>query len=143
VPTQSNPADIDSCAGTESEQDSSIWLTGPPFLYEGISKWPVAKSAAIDLGIVNCEKRKHIFSTITTNNYLLASLEKHSSYTVCLRIVSWMFRFIHVVRKSSKGWTLTLSPELEHIANCITWNLQNHSFSEEPQVLKGPLKFLS
>jgi len=80
----------------------------------------------------------------------LASLERQSSYTVYLRIVAWTFRFIHVVRKSSKFRGPTLSPEeLEHAANCITWNLQNHSFPEElrylrkNQVLKGLLKFLS
>jgi len=66
------------------------------------------------------------------------------------RIVAWMFRLIHFVPKSSKfnGPTLS-SEELEHAANCISWNLQNHSFPEElrylrkNQVLKGPLKFLS
>jgi len=80
MPTQSSSADIVSRGCTVTELDASIWFTGPPFLYEGISKWPVAKNAVIDLAIVNCEKRKHIFSATTTNNYLVASLEKHRSY---------------------------------------------------------------
>jgi len=34
--------------------------------------------------------------------------------------------------KSCKFKGPTLGPEvLEHAANCITWNLQNHSFPEE------------
>jgi len=61
VTTQSIPADIVSRGCTVTELDASICFTGPPFLYEGISKWPVSKNAAIDLDVVNCEKRKNIF----------------------------------------------------------------------------------
>jgi len=68
-----DPADIVSRGSTVTELDVSIWFTGPPLLYEGISKWPVLKMWAsiwisLTAGNGNTYFQPHLQTTISCSH---------------------------------------------------------------------------
>lgn len=148
VPTKSNPADIVSRGSTPAELYSSIWLTGPEFLYEDISKWPKQRDDDVDMEIVNSEMRKSVFKVTITNNYILETLDRYSSHTHQIRLVAWILRFGKGLKKGTNSGPLT-ADELHHALLCIIWNIQQQHFADDIRLLQkksttnGPLRNLN
>ncbi|XP_053968754.1 uncharacterized protein LOC128870184 [Anastrepha ludens] len=83
-------------------------------------------------------------------NYILNIINGISSYPHCLRLVAWLFRFFDSSSKKSRFTTASPSPdELRRASHCLTWNVQQHHFSVDFQLLKknrslkSNLKFLT
>ncbi|XP_043865026.1 uncharacterized protein LOC122757290 [Drosophila mojavensis] len=136
VPTKLNPADLVSRGCTPIELNESIWFMGPAYLKQSSNTWPRDKHHEPDPEIVALEMRKSAFKATTDINYLLDTLRNISSHRRCLRIVAWMLRFIHALRKPVELSTPSLSPqELQRAFNCIIWNLQQQHFADEIHAL--------
>ncbi|XP_043865270.1 uncharacterized protein LOC122757385 [Drosophila mojavensis] len=136
VPTKLNPADLVSRGCTPIELNESIWFMGPAYLKLSSHTWPRDKHHEPDPEIVALEMRKSAFKATTDINYLLDTLRNISSHRRCLRIVAWMLRFIHALRKPVELSTPSPSPqEIQRAFNCIIWNLQQQHFADEINAL--------
>ncbi|XP_036347065.1 uncharacterized protein LOC118756406 [Rhagoletis pomonella] len=151
VPTHSNPADIVSRGCTVAELASSIWYTGPTFLYKPMEVWPKNENKGVDMETVEAERRKSAFTTTIKTNHILEVVNKKSSYTSSIRLIGWMFRFANNLRpvvKSNESGPLS-SKELHHALLCIIWNIQQEHFANDIHLLQknlttnGQLRYLN
>ncbi|XP_053960629.1 uncharacterized protein LOC128864894 [Anastrepha ludens] len=151
VPTRENPADLVSRGCPTAELKQSTWFSGPAFLFQDQTKWPNQKPPVdLDGDVINSEKRKTTLTTMMETNYILNIINGISSYPHCLRLVAWLFRFFDSSRKKSRFTTASPSPdELRRASHCLIWNVQQHHFSVDFQLLKknrslkSNLKFLT
>lgn len=150
VPTSQNPADIVSRGSTVREIQDSIWFTGPKFLLQDQSYWPINKCDQFDSDEANKEKRKSAFKNTIKTNYIIESLSNYSSHMKTVRIAAWMLRFYRRLKKIDTYNSYTLSStELENAMLCIVWNLQQLYFFDDIQRIQkglnvqGSLKYLN
>lgn len=138
VPTKCNPADIVSRGCKVAELSSSIWFAGPSFLKLAFEQWPENNFGNPPIEEIEKERRKSTFHANIDPNYILHCLEKISSFTKILRIVSWLFRFrqpAHVQKRSSH-----LTPyDLQKALWCSVYNIQQQYFKEDIRRLKKNL----
>ena len=93
VPTKSNPADIVSRGCSAKDLPSTIWFSGPSFLQQHPSKWPVLSCELSDAVL---ERRKAAVFTCQTMPCIFdETIDKHSSYYKIVRIFSYIFRFLN------------------------------------------------
>lgn len=148
VPTKCNPADIVSRGCKLSELSSSIWFSGPSFLKLTFEQWPENDFGYPPIEEINKEKRKSTFHANINPNYLLHCLDKISSFTKILRVVSWLFRFRRPGQVEERSTQLT-PYDLQKALWCIVFNIQQQYFKEDIQRLKknqppeGSLKCLN
>lgn len=92
VPSADNPADVISRGiSAQALQDHKVWWTGPAWLSQESSMWPVCLKLPDDLPEVRTVK--FILATVHTQSPWL--LEKYSSFLQLIRITVLVQRFIH------------------------------------------------
>ena len=140
VPGEVNPAD-DGSRGVCATyfQSKCPWWSGPEFLWQPEDKWPQTKVE--DLPDDDKEIRNFQTVTFTTDTSVINFLlQRYSSWSVLLRIVSWVLRFVKYVRKekptSPLSSTLSLK-ELEQARNEVVRFVQRQHFYEEYLALNG------
>ena len=134
VPTNSNPADLVSRGCSVADLKASIWFKGPPFLYQDIILWPLAKVTSLDMEEVNKEKRKSAFVVVVESNYLLNMLSAYRSHILCLKIIAWMLRFRNNVGKLSTSLNTSrviTSDEMRVAFYCLIYNIQQQYFNDD------------
>ncbi|XP_037930950.1 uncharacterized protein LOC119665776 [Teleopsis dalmanni] len=150
ISTKINPADIVSRGCTNRQLTESTWFTGPEFLLRERKHWPQPEHSNLDMEVVNKERRKHAFTQVTKENYLLTVISRYGSYTKILRIVAQLHRFHQLTKYKEKADVEFIQPmQLQKALHCIVWIIQNHFFSQDIQGLQrgnpveGSLKHLN
>ncbi|XP_037930335.1 uncharacterized protein LOC119665091, partial [Teleopsis dalmanni] len=137
ISTKINPADIVSRGCTNRQLTESTWFTGPEFLLRERKHWPQPEHSNLDMEVVNKERRKHAFTQVTKENYLLTVISKYGSYTKILRIVAQLHRFHQLTKYKEKADVEFIQPmQLQKALHCIVWIIQNHFFSQDIQGLQ-------
>ncbi|XP_077393414.1 uncharacterized protein LOC144030741 [Festucalex cinctus] len=133
IPTSENPADHASRGLSPNELLSSIWFTGPKFLWNKEIKLPMDEIPELTVG--DPEVRNVLtFSTRTTEQVsLIDRLSKFSSWSLATRAVA---RIIRRVRNNTAN-TLTTVTEREEAECCIVKNLQKSVYPAELKLLSG------
>jgi len=135
VPTELNPADLVS-RGTSPKQlveRQREWLTGPTWLYQSRSEWPVdiTISEPIDLlQLPETKKNVEVFVQVTTQ---LFPFNRFSSFTRIRTVMALVLRFIHNCKcQHDKRKTNQLSVEEHRSAEDILIKLaQKESFGQD------------
>lgn len=140
VPTHDNPADLIS-RGTDIKmiQSLDLWWSGPTFLQEDMSCWP--------LGVSNMENKlpetrpevvlKNVVSQNVCNQTLI-DFARFSSFLRLQRTIAYALRFVNRLRNRHLVVTKYLSKdELKDALNLIVRTCQRESFPEYKLLLDG------
>nr|XP_044248556.1 uncharacterized protein LOC123002454 [Drosophila takahashii] len=128
VPGESNPADTVSRGAATTEMAASMWFTGPQFLTQPSSQWPITPQIIdIDPTIVKAEQRRSTFTTAVISNHVLQQLTHISSYNRCIRTIAYVFRFANLSRGVKIVNPSLTSEELRRALFSIVYNIQQHS----------------
>ncbi|XP_055522667.1 uncharacterized protein LOC129716852 [Wyeomyia smithii] len=155
VGTKENPADDLTKWGKETEIKSrSRWFLGPEFLYQDESKWPKQKRSMV-------ENTKELRASVLLHHISLPGglekiIERVSRWTVMVRTVATMYRFVSncrrrkmkmeievlpIVVKRTKGAALSatvipLRQEEYKLAETLLWRImQAEAFADEVKTL--------
>ncbi|XP_059046734.1 uncharacterized protein LOC131842217 [Achroia grisella] len=141
VPTDKNPADHISRGVKASElQELDLWWSGPPFLKQEESQWPLNPLNCSQLPEVRPEISLHITKF---DNYKLIDFSRFSNVLRLKRAVAYALRFINGCRKLKPKTTHLNPSELEIALNLIIKIAQIESIPEYITLLQTqtlPLK---
>lgn len=134
VPTKVNPADCASRGLSPSELlNHKIWWNGPEFLQKSTSYWPNYENTPVETTTI--ERRKTVLTStnavipVSYNWPIKYVIEKFSSYTLMLRVVSSCIRFAELCRKRKVPYIS--SQHLQRSENLIIKYVQHDAFHEE------------
>lgn len=141
VNTKSNPADIVSRGSLVEDLMSSIWFTGPLFLYHHPTEWPAKTKPSLKN---NLERRKP--STVLlgassipmVNSRVEDIIENHkhvNNYKKLIRIFAYCHRFIENIKRRQKNSELLLgeiqSEEYQAALLRVIFVVQRSTFKED------------
>ena len=122
----------------EHFQPGCRWWSGPCFLWQPEQQWPNAQVEDIRSDDKEIRKPATIMFTTDTSQVDLL-LQRYSSWSRLLRVMSWVLRFVKPLKKEKPervvGRTLTLV-ELQRASEVITRLVQHQHFREEYMALK-------
>ena len=139
IPGVINPAD-DGSRGVSAQyfHAGCRWWLGPKFLWEPEHTWP--NVPVEDLRDDDVEVRKS--STVMLTSYAPQfdlSLQRYSSWSRLLRVMSWVLRFVKRVRKETRQYLTSSTLKLEELQQAgreIVRLVQRQHFLEECLCLK-------
>ncbi|XP_075151197.1 uncharacterized protein LOC142225306 [Haematobia irritans] len=132
VNTKDNPADLGSRGCPPRElANSQLWWHGPPWLTQEISKWPEPRTfepTDLETKKVSAFHMKIVDESI---------IQRFSSLNRCLRVLSYIFRFIKASRKEVIPNGLVLrQEEIQFVRIRLISLAQRMVFSKEIQNLR-------
>ncbi|XP_075150683.1 uncharacterized protein LOC142224783 [Haematobia irritans] len=109
VDTQSNPADLASRGVYPNELvDNPLWWHGPYWLAQPPNCWPLCQEIHTDTNL----ELKAIKVHVATDSNQTDIIERFSSFPRALRVISYMFRFIHRVHPKYRNSCANYSTDL-------------------------------
>ncbi|XP_068741884.1 uncharacterized protein [Montipora capricornis] len=139
IPGVINPAD-DGSRGVSAQyfHAGCRWWLGPKFLWEPEHTWPNVPVEDLQDDDVEVRKSSTVMLTSYAPQFDL-SLQRYSSWSRLLRVMSWVLRFVKRVRKETRQYltssTLNLE-ELQQAGREIVRLVQRQHFLEECLCLK-------
>lgn len=129
VPTGTNPADLISRGVDASSLPSlDLWWSGPGFLVEDESSWPMLKLNTAEIPEIKA------YTTSTTES--LIKFENYSKLTKLERTFALVKRFIHNLKNSNnKKIGILTCDELADSFKCLCLLAQSQSFPDEYNIL--------
>lgn len=126
VPTNDNPADIGTrgCS-TKDLISNSLWWNGRLWLTAPENNWPKIKP-------FYCSIKKQVVEMLHTTSGEDDILQRFSSYTRALRVISYVFRFFFCTHKVYK---------LQHKYDSINLTLKELNFTKTRLVLISQRRF--
>lgn len=131
VPTNCNPADPASRGLLPTAMMSlNIYWNGPPFLLLSEDRWPKSHFVPVDLEQLPEIKSKTVtVLSAAVEPALLYPFHRFSTLAKMQRVLAYVFRFFHRLRRQpARTGPITL-PELEKILFIAVRQTQNHYFS--------------
>ncbi|XP_037931036.1 uncharacterized protein LOC119665854 [Teleopsis dalmanni] len=133
--SQHNPTDIVSRGCNVTELVSSIWQTGPEYLSQDVTKWPIKIAPILTLEQESLETRKTRAVFIVSeepSNAILNVVAAQSSYMKLMRIVAYILRFINRARKCQEE--ISLIPSVKQLNSAflkVVEQIQKDAFQDE------------
>ncbi|XP_073724404.1 uncharacterized protein [Misgurnus anguillicaudatus] len=131
VPTSENPADIASRGTSVNELLSSIWFTGPPFLWEKNVQLPTKETVVLPVGVPEVRKVQSLSTETVEHTNLSVRLTKFSSWSRAVSAVARLRRYL----LKDKSNTLTTVTERQNAETVIIKDLQRHAYQNEIETL--------
>lgn len=141
VPTSYNPADIGS-RGSEAKllQKCSLWWSGPSFLMQDESHWPVQPTNSKEVELPEFKIPVQCCLSIEQSDhftYISEFIKRFSNICKLQRVIAYVQRFINNCSHPNNKYTGYLKVnELNSSLNSICNFAQRESFSEEYELLK-------
>ena len=130
VPGVLNPADLPSRGCSPKQLLESRWWEGPSWLADEPELWPQVDNIVYREEEINKEKKKGTITTLVNSD---STLDWHllyfSKFVKTLRMVGWIFRFLHNIKNSTSKLNGELSVgELEVAERHVFRLIQKESF---------------
>ncbi|KAJ8909823.1 hypothetical protein NQ315_003701 [Exocentrus adspersus] len=132
LPGTSNPADLPSRGCSPKQLLESKWWEGPNWLYEDPEIWPFSNFDNNEEEIC-AERKKNLVSTLlSVDNINTWHLNHFSGYNKTIRMIAWIFRFLHNCRRSGeKDIGELTAQEYQTAENFVIKLIQQECFSNE------------
>ena len=139
IPGVINPAD-DGSRGVSAQyfHAGCRWWLGPKFLWEPEHTWPNVPVEDLQDDDVEVRKSSTVMLTSYAPQFDL-SLQRYSSWSRLLRVMSWVLRFVKRVRKETRQYLTSSTLKLEELQQAgreIVRLVQRQHFLEECLCLK-------
>ncbi|XP_063634977.1 uncharacterized protein LOC134805636 [Cydia splendana] len=137
VPSKLNPADLVSRGMKADDLSmSTLWWTGPDFLHHSIIQFPTMLNTNAD-NLPEVSFHTNIQTNINENNNLITKLiTNNSKLTKLIRIVAYIYRFIHNCKNKNNKITSNLTyTEIKSSKTKLLQLAQQESFPEEYKLL--------
>lgn len=135
-PTSENPADLLTRGISAATLISSVWLKGPDWLNLPEDQWPLMSGCKGSMaGVVESEVLQTSGDTLFVKVF---PVENYGKFTKAIRVVGWVYRFIHNMKNpSSKVLSEDLSFEEQASAKTALFRqCQEQAYGEEMTQLK-------
>ncbi|KAJ8914424.1 hypothetical protein NQ315_017520 [Exocentrus adspersus] len=131
IPGTSNPADLPSRGCSLKQLLESKWWEGPNWLYEDPEIWPFSNFDNNEEEI-SAERKKNLVSTLlSVDNINTLHLNHFSGHNKMIRMIAWIFRFLHNCRRSGEDIGELTAQEYQTAENFVIKLIQQECFSNE------------
>ncbi|XP_061719560.1 uncharacterized protein LOC133526796 [Cydia pomonella] len=137
VPSKLNPADLVSRGMKADDLSiSTLWWTGPDFLHHSIIQFPMIPNTNAD-NLPEVSLHTNAQANINENDNLITKLiTNNSKLTKLIRIVAYIYRFIHNCKNKNNKTTSNLTyTEIKSSKTKLLQLAQQESFPEDYKLL--------
>ncbi|GFU74963.1 uncharacterized protein TNCV_3752141 [Trichonephila clavipes] len=136
IPGILNPADLPSRGCGVVELIASLWWESPSWLNKPREEWPLSE-ACPDRAIIDSERKRTVASTINHEPKEMDYLSEISSFKKIIRVIAWIYRFYHNLRKqrNDRDFGELITQETDAAERKVLKIVQKQSFSNDTKSL--------